>query len=152
MIILKVILATIVLIIIYLGFLSFTTRQNSIRSENDRLLSPCPDKPNCVLSSSTRSRHKIDAFPLLKNDRKKSWNKLVDAILRSGGEILVNDGSYCHAVFTSFVFRFKDDLEIKIGDTEISIRSASRAGTSDLGENRKRVENIRKIYTATKGA
>lgn len=152
MISLKVIFVIIVLIIIYLGVLSFTTRHSPARSANDKQLAPCPDKPNCVYSNATRNRHKIDAFPLLDNDREKSWGKLITAIRQSGGEILLNDGVYCHAVFTSLVFRFKDDLEARLEDTNISIRSASRAGTSDLGANRKRVEKIRESYAKTEGA
>lgn len=133
-------------IVIYLGFLSFTTRQHTTRSEADRQLSPCPDKPNCVSSESERNRHKIDAFPLIDKDRDKSWDKLIDSIEHTGGEIRVNDGVYCHAVFTSFVFRFKDDLEAVMEKDRIAIRSASRAGQSDLGQNRKRIEKIRLYY------
>jgi uncharacterized protein (DUF1499 family) len=62
---------------------------------------------------------------------------------------LVDDGRYYHAVFTSGLFRFKDDFEAVLDGSRIEIRSASRAGTSDMGQNRKRVERIRRLYMGT---
>jgi len=50
--------------------------------------------------------------------------------------------------FTSALFGFVDDLEIRI-DTRagaIHLRSASRVGTSDLGTNSGRVDMIKKLY------
>lgn len=137
----------IAVIIIYLASLSFMTRQHPIKAEGQRLLEPCPDTTaNCVSSESSEPRHAIRAFNLLNGNRETSWNKFTDAISRSGGEILVNDGQYCHAVFTSTIFRFKDDVEALLKQDEIAVRSASRAGRSDLGQNRKRIEKIRSIY------
>jgi len=147
MISLKIIpVAIVFIIIIYLASLSFLTRNHQIKAENKRQLSPCPNKPNCVLSSSDKKSESIKAFPLIDDNKKLSWEKLISAIKESGGEILIDDGQYCHAVFTSTIFRFKDDLEIVLNDNQIEIRSASRAGKSDLGQNRKRVGKIRSLY------
>ena len=147
MISLKLIIGgVIILMIAYLAGLSFLSRQTELKTEGERHLSPCPDKPNCVFSRSTEKVHAIQSFSMLENNRSKSWTKLILAIQQGGGEILVNDGQYCHAVFTSKVFRFKDDLEAELSAAQIDIRSASRAGTSDLGKNRKRVEHIRQRY------
>lgn len=134
------------LVIFYLAALSFSTRHSVVKAENERLLAACPDKPNCVSSQASDPLHKIDALPLLANNPENSWEKLVTAIRELGGEIIVDDGKYCHAVFTSTLFRFKDDFEAVLNESEISIRSASRAGTSDLGANRKRVQKIRNLY------
>ncbi|MCP4075782.1 MAG: DUF1499 domain-containing protein [Gammaproteobacteria bacterium] len=147
MISLKIIpVALIFIVIIYLASLSFLTRHHQLKAENKRDLTPCPNKPNCVLSLSNKKSQSIKAFPLIDNNKKLSWEKLISAIKKSEGEILVNDGKYCHAVFTSTLFRFKDDLEIVLNDSQIEIRSASRAGKSDLGQNRKRVEKLRLLY------
>ena len=135
-----------VLIVAYLAGLSFSTRQHRLAPVNERYLSPCPDKPNCVFSLSNQDLHAIQAFSLLEENVSLSWEKLIWAIQQNGGEILINDGRYCHAVFTSRLFRFKDDFEAEINETQIDIRSASRAGTSDMGQNRKRVEKIRRFY------
>ena len=138
--------AIIVLIIAYLASLSFLTRQHRLKPENERQLTHCPDKPNCVFSQSEQTVHAIQAFSLVEGSQPLSWGRLMAVIQQSGGEILVNDGQYCHAVFTSGLFRFKDDFEAELNETQIEIRSASRAGTSDLGQNRKRVEKIRQLY------
>lgn len=136
----------IILIAAYLASLSFTTRHQRIKPENARYLSPCPDKPNCVSSQSSQEVHAIAAFSLIENDQAQSWKQLIQSVKQTGGEILIDDGQYCHAIFTSSLFRFKDDFEAELGDTRIEVRSASRAGTSDLGQNRKRVEQIRQVY------
>ena len=136
----------IILMAVYLASLSFTTRHNRIKPENERHLSPCPDKPNCVSSQSSQEIHAIAAFSLIENNGSQSWKQLTQAVKQAGGEILVDDGHYCHAIFTSSLFRFKDDFEAELGDARIEVRSASRAGTSDLGQNRKRVEQIRRLY------
>lgn len=136
----------IILIAGYLASLSFTTRHHRIKPENARHLSPCPDKPNCVSSQSSQEIHAIATFSLIGNSRAQSWKQLTRAVKQAGGEIVVDDGHYCHAIFTSSLFRFKDDFEAELGDTRIEVRSASRVGTSDLGQNRKRVEQIRQLY------
>ena len=136
MISLKIASAIIFLIIIYLASLSFITRHDRVKSGSERQLIPCPDKPNCVSSKSQQKTHVINAFKLLENNASISWKKLIQAIQQSGGKILIDDGQYCHAVFTSTLFRFKDDLEVVLNNDQIDIRSASRAGTSDLGQNR----------------
>jgi uncharacterized protein (DUF1499 family) len=140
MISLKIIpVAIVLIIIIYLASLSYMTRQHRIKPDDEHQLKPCPNKPNCVLSLSEKESQAIEAFQI-------SWENLKTAITKSGGEILIDDGQYCHAVFTSTIFRFKDDFEAVQNNNQINIRSASRAGKSDLGQNRKRVEKIRLLY------
>lgn len=141
-----IIIGLLILVIVYLAGLSFLSRQHRLKAEGARFLSPCPDKPNCVSSLSSDDQHSIPAFEFIEGDSLVSWNRLIISIQQSGGDILINDGRYAHAVFTSSLFRFKDDLEARLEDNRIDIRSASRAGTSDLGQNRKRVEQLRQRY------
>jgi hypothetical protein len=53
--------------------------------------------------------------------------------------------TYLHAEFRSAVFRFVDDAEFYADESAgvFQVRSAARVGSSDLGVNRKRVEEIR---------
>ncbi len=147
MISLKIIpVAIVLIIIIYLASLSYMTRQHRIKPDDERQLKPCPNKPNCVLSLSEKESQAIEAFQVKENNKQLSWENLKTAIIKSGGEILIDNGQYCHAVFTSTIFRFKDDFEAVQNYNQINIRSASRAGNSDLGQNRKRVEKIRLLY------
>lgn len=59
------------------------------------------------------------------------------------------EDNYIRAEFVSKIFRFVDDVEFYFPDKKskellIHVRSASRVGYSDLGVNRKRIEQIRR--------
>jgi len=62
--------------------------------------------------------------------------------------IISETNTYLHIEFTSAFFRFVDDVEFFVDDTEkkIHVRSASRIGYSDFGVNRGRVEKIRSAW------
>ena len=52
---------------------------------------------------------------------------------------------FLHAEFRSMIFRFVDDGDFVVDEAAgvIHVRSAARVGSSDLGVNRRRVEEIR---------
>jgi uncharacterized protein (DUF1499 family) len=62
--------------------------------------------------------------------------------------IVTSNTGYVHAEFSSLLFGFVDDVEVAIDEAEqlIHFRSASRAGRSDLGVNRKRMEQVRQGF------
>ncbi len=62
--------------------------------------------------------------------------------------VVEQSGDYLRAEAVSRVFRFVDDVEFLLDrDAKaIHFRSASRLGRSDLGVNRKRMEEIRKAF------
>jgi uncharacterized protein (DUF1499 family) len=64
-----------------------------------------------------------------------------------GAEVVQERGGYLRAVFTSRLWRFKDDLECLYDQKAgiIAVRSASRVGYSDFGVNRKRVERLKEM-------
>ena len=75
--------------------------------------------------------------------------KLASSLPRT--EILKNENNYWRGVCRSLIFRFPDDLEIllipnnkniKNSQGIIQVRSSSRIGQSDLGVNKKRVEDL----------
>ena len=111
----------------------------------DGRLAPCPGSPNCVSSQSTGREHGIE--PLRYTGSPASAMELVKKVVLNmkRTRIVAEEGLYLHAEFTSALFRFVDDVEFLVDEraTAIHIRSASRIGSSDLGVNRKRVENIR---------
>jgi uncharacterized protein (DUF1499 family) len=142
----KIILSGLIaLIIIRFAMLSFSTRHSPVKPGANRTLVDCPDKKNCVSSLSIAPDKKVDAFDITAENAANNWQRLIRIVQQQGGEILFNDGKYCHAVFTSMIFRFKDDLELLMDQSQIQIRSASRAGYSDFGVNRKRIEKIRSL-------
>ena len=61
--------------------------------------------------------------------------------------VSVNE-NFIQAEFTSLFFRFVDDAEFFFDERKkiIHVKSASRIGYSDLGVNRRRIENIRKRF------
>lgn len=112
-------------------------------------LASCPDKPNCVSSRATASRHAIAPLAL-DGPATEAWKHLVATIRAMPGATIVTDervtgGRYLHAEFASRVFGFVDDLECLLADgaKAIDIRSASRLGSYDFGANRARVEALR---------
>jgi uncharacterized protein (DUF1499 family) len=62
----------------------------------------------------------------------------------SRARVVEVESDYVHAEFTTLVFRFVDDVEFAIDpDTKrVDYRSASRAGHSDLGTNRRRMTSL----------
>jgi uncharacterized protein (DUF1499 family) len=114
----------------------------------DTLLLPCPDSPNCVSSQAKDEKHRMDpigyAGPM--DQAKQRLLAVIASMKRT--RVQEDRGEYIHAVFTSRIFRFKDDVEFVFDDKNklIHFRSASRVGYSDLGVNRKRMEEIRKHF------
>lgn len=111
-------------------------------------LSPCPDKPNCVVSHNYDEQHFIDALSY-QSEFPAAYKKLLDAIAQMpGSKIITKNERYIHAEFTSRIMRYIDDVEF-LFDREgkhIELRSASRLGHSDMGVNRERIETLRGIF------
>jgi uncharacterized protein (DUF1499 family) len=141
------VLATLLVFVAYFAYLSWSTRHGEIGDASERNIRPCQNKPNCVSSVDSRERHRIEPLPRKDGATPADdWQRLIRAVTEIGGEIRVDDGHYLHAVFSSTLFRFRDDLEALMEENHISLRSASRAGTSDLGVNRKRIDRLRERY------
>lgn len=109
----------------------------------------CPDSPNCVSSMSKKESRYIEPLKFA-GDPMKAMERLEKVILlMKRSEIESKEDGYIKAVFSSAVFRFRDDVECLLDKDKnvINIRSASRLGYSDFGVNRARVEEIRKLFT-----
>lgn len=138
-----------VAVVVVLGVIAFIAMALQSHSEPENLglqrgqLRPCPATPNCVCSEShaqDSKQHAIKAVTLAE----RSWQEMREAIVSAGGEIQQEDVVYLHATFTTPVFRYVDDVELRLDETGglIHIRSASRVGRSDFGVNRKRVTQL----------
>ena len=57
-------------------------------------------------------------------------------------------GEYLAATYHSSLFRFVDDLELRLDaeNNKIQMRSASREGYSDIGANKKRSMALQQAY------
>jgi len=113
----------------------------------DGKLTACPASPNCVSSDAPPGDHWI--APLrLRIDPAAAWRQLEAALRATPRTTIVARGDgYLRAEARSRVFRFVDDVEFHLRPAagEIAVRSASRVGYSDLGVNRRRVENLREV-------
>ncbi|MFO0689376.1 MAG: DUF1499 domain-containing protein [Myxococcota bacterium] len=113
-------------------------------------LAPCPASPNCVSSEATDEIHAI--APLrIRGDAAAAWQGLADHLAKLPRvEVVKTDGDYLHAVFTTRLMRYQDDVELALDRAAgtIRVRSASRVGYGDMGANRARVEAIRAALAA----
>lgn len=111
-------------------------------------LSPCPGTPNCVCSQATDDGHRIDPlhYDGSPTDAMTRLKGVLAALPRT--HVVTATDTYLHAECTSLLFRFVDDVEFLLEPEAkiIHVRSASRAGRSDLGVNRRRVEAIRQAF------
>jgi uncharacterized protein (DUF1499 family) len=116
----------------------------------DGRLTPCPQTRNCVCTQDTDPRHRIGPLPFTGSPAEAlaSLSTLLARLPRV--RIVSVTDSYLHAEFRSLLFRFVDDIEFLIDGAAkvIHFRSASRAGRSDLGVNRRRMEGIRRAFQA----
>jgi uncharacterized protein (DUF1499 family) len=118
---------------------------------NEGRLAPCPSSPNCVSTQSTDAKQGIDpiAYTTSVEEARDRLEKIVRAMPRT--KVVRQEEDYMHLECSSRLFRFVDDVEFWFDDANkvIHCRSASRKGYSDLGVNRKRVEQIREQFSAT---
>ena len=113
-------------------------------------LAPCPSSPNCVSTQALDEAHGIAPFPYQKSlvEAKSALKNIVLSLTRTA--LVKEDATYLHIEFTSLLLRFVDDVEFVFDDETktVHFRSASRTGYSDLGVNRRRMEEIRQMVEA----
>ena len=111
-------------------------------------LAPCPKSPNCVSTQSTDAKHRIDPF-VYTTSIEEARGRLLEIVRATPRTSLVaQEEDYLHVEYRSRLFGFTDDVEFWFDDENkvIHFRSASRKGYSDLGVNRKRMEQIREQF------
>lgn len=114
----------------------------------DGRLAPCPDAPHCVCSDGPESAAAIAPLTF-DDDPATAFARARAAVSGIGGVVVEATDDYLHATFTSTVFRFVDDLELRLDPAGvIQVRSSSRVGYYDFGANRARVEKLRRAFGA----
>jgi uncharacterized protein (DUF1499 family) len=111
----------------------------------DGLLSPCPDSPNCVVSQGVDLDHRIAPLTY-QNDRATARAALLKVLsVVPGTQVVEQSEEYIRTESTSKLMGFVDDTEFYFpaDASVIEVRSAARIGASDLGVNRRRLEQIR---------
>ncbi|MBX2865500.1 MAG: DUF1499 domain-containing protein [Leptolyngbyaceae cyanobacterium MAG.088] len=112
---------------------------------HDAQLISCPTSPNCVSSSAGDDEHYI--APIAYSAQKDAVRDKLVAIIKNQPRtnIIEQTDSYILVEFTSRLMGFVDDAEFYFLPDEktIAMRSAARLGESDLGVNRRRLEQFR---------
>lgn len=114
----------------------------------DGRLSPCPPRPNCVLSDGGRGHAAVEPLPLRGSGAESLARAEVAIQTLPRIQILTRKPGYLHATQTSRWLGFVDDLELRVDEDAgvLHLRSASRLGRNDFGVNRRRVEALRAAY------
>jgi len=148
-ILLAVIVSVALLAIVTLFVLGYLSNSGDAKGLVDGRLARCPDKPNCVCSEyANDADHAIEPLVYSEEATAQILARLKDTVLEMGGVIQAEKDNYLAATFTSSIFGFVDDLEIRI-DTDrklVHLRSASRVGHGDGGVNRERVERLKSLF------
>lgn len=142
---------------VYLFILGLNSKNGSAPGLINNKLSHCPDTPNCVNSEYPEQQaHYISPINIISKQKISTspLPRLKDIIQDMGGTVIKQDEIYLAATFTSNIFRFVDDIEIRFDNEKnlIHFRSASRVGRSDMGVNKKRVNLIKQLYTKQTGS
>jgi uncharacterized protein (DUF1499 family) len=146
-----ILLVVLVLVIgwaVTMAVLSLTAKRPENLGVHEGKLAACPDSPNCVCSQAEDEEHAIAPIRF-EGSADDAWRKLHDVVAGwPRTRIVQEDGNYLHAECASLLFRFVDDVEFLLDRDArvIQMRSASRVGRSDLGVNRKRMEEMRQAF------
>jgi uncharacterized protein (DUF1499 family) len=115
----------------------------------DGKLKVCSNMSNCINSQTLSQDNQYNILPITytctMQEEQMKLKKIILSIPRTS--IIKEEPDYMYVEFTSFFMRSVDDVEFYFDDSSkvIHIRSASRISTSDWGENRKRIEEIREL-------
>lgn len=130
--------------ILGLYLLSMTSSKPGNLGVNAGQLAPCPDSPNCVSTQTNDSEKQM--APIRLEEPNQTLDRIKEVVSSNfpRAKLVSEDTKYLHFEFTSLIFRFVDDVEFYLDESEsmIHFRSASRVGHSDLGANRKRMNKI----------
>ena len=122
-------------LIIFCDIIFYPIKLNAygLVNNNDNL-SDCKLKTNCIFQT-----WKV-------NDSEKAFVELIQILENTPRlEIINKEKNYIHAIATSRIMKFIDDIEIKNlnQDNIFQIKSSSRLGIYDLGVNKRRVQTLR---------
>lgn len=109
----------------------------------------CPDSPNCVSTQTAKEKAQIEPITYSIEDE-AAWLLIVELVEQNklASIIKKEDNRYMHVAYHTKSKVFIDDVEFLQDATKnmFHFRSASRVGHSDLGANRKRMEEIRSTF------
>lgn len=110
-------------------------------------LTECPSSPNCVSSQAGGEAHRIAPL-VFKDEPESAFARLKQVLVRRGDTTIIEERpGYLRVEFHTLLFIDDGEFLLDVEQRLIQVRSASRRGYSDLGKNRRRLEEIRQSYT-----
>lgn len=136
--------------VILIFFTGCISRPPKTLGARDGKLSACPASPNCVSTTATDAEHAIEPLSYRGSMEEAVQNILATVNKMERTTVIKVEGSYIHVEYRTKVMRYVDDVEFLIDDENkvIHFRSASRLGYSDLGVNRERMEEFRRLFNS----
>ncbi|MEZ6015120.1 MAG: DUF1499 domain-containing protein [Planctomycetota bacterium] len=134
----------------------------------DGQLRPCPAKPNCVSSQAEDEAQRVAPLALPADvDAQGTFQRFLEVLdARSDARVVMRTAfpqqdppaspplppNFAHVEFVTPYLRFRDDVELLLDRDArvVHVRSGSRVGHSDFGQNRKRVEVLREVLAGLK--
>ncbi|WP_295870986.1 DUF1499 domain-containing protein [uncultured Zhongshania sp.] len=110
----------------------------------------CPAAPHCVSSTENNSEKYIAPISVKSQD---DWQRLQNLLLAMPRtELISRDTHYLHAVTSTAIMRYKDDVELLYTPSKntVDVRSSSRIGYYDFEVNRERIETLRSEFQRSK--
>lgn len=134
-----------ILSILGMALLSLTGKRPTNIGVRGGSLAPVPDSPNAVATFAEKESQKMQPIKMSRmsdGQMIEQIREVIESMPRS--KVIKANDNYLYAEFRSLIFRFTDDVEFLVDETEglVHFRSASRVGHSDLGKNRSRMEAI----------
>lgn len=114
-----------------------------IEPTNDRTTKPCRADTHCVSTADTSEKVHLAPFILRPGVTLEQVERVVLTLPGTRIADRNEDSDYVRVECTSKILRFVDDLELKISDFQLIVRSQSRAEYPDFGSNRRRAEELR---------
>jgi uncharacterized protein (DUF1499 family) len=144
-----IVLSLTAFVVVALIALSIVSRSGGTHGLIQDKLQPCKFTQNCVCSEAFDNKN-AQPINISAMAPETAWEQLKNAVITTGGEIQQVDANYLWAVYTTPVFRFKDDFEARLDESQgvIHLRSGSRVGHGDWGANKKRVDAVISAFNA----
>jgi len=138
-------------LVLFMAILSIVSHKTPSVGMVGGRLRPCSDRPNCVCSEYDDLPSYVKPLEISAS-AKSDWEQARRIVCEMGGKIVFEENSYLWATFSTRIFQFVDDLELRMDQENgiIHVRSGSRVGYSDMGVNKRRIEVLRSKFNQSK--
>jgi uncharacterized protein (DUF1499 family) len=115
--------------------------------ERGGVLSACRPSPNCVSSQAVDDGHRIAPLAF-SGDADRAFARLKQVLGRRSDTTVISERpGYLRVELRTLLFVDDGEFLLDRAQAVIHVRSASRLGYSDMGKNRRRMEEIRNEFS-----